>query len=255
VFTGLNIGAVYIIIHKREQAPFDFVNRCRANDGFVLITDGKGWAADGGGVRYELETGDMLLLRKGVRYEMHLPDGGAYITSAYDFLFDDGGDFPAPLPFVHRCTGAQMRGIREMCTIWQAREWDSLTGCRMRLLDLYLELMRGTVEESAGDRDTVRAMAFLHENFRTNFTGEDVARHCSLSLSHLREKFRAQTGCTITAYRDRLRIAAAREMLESRCFTIAEIAAELGYCDVYHFSRSFKRLTGCSPAAWRDRQK
>ena len=59
-----------------------------------------------------------------------------------------------------------------------------------------------------------------------------------------------QTGMTVLQYRDSLRIAAAKEMLESGYFTASEIASELGYCDVYHFSKSFANQVGLSPRKW-----
>jgi len=71
-----------------------------------------------------------------------------------------------------------------------------------------------------------------------------------VSMSYLRTRFLKQTGQTIGKYRDSLRIAAAKEMLESKYFTVTEIANELGYCDVYHFSKVFSTYVGMSPTKW-----
>ena len=79
---------------------------------------------------------------------------------------------------------------------------------------------------------------------------EDVARYCSLSVSHLRSKFLKVTGLTIIGYRDKLRIDAAKELLQCGYFDIGEISTELGYCDVYHFSKAFKKYVGLSPTKW-----
>jgi AraC-like DNA-binding protein len=35
--------------------------------------------------------------------------------------------------------------------------------------------------------------------------------------------------------------------------TISEIAANLGFCDEFHFSRSFKKITGKSPSTFRSK--
>ena len=58
-------------------------------------------------------------------------------------------------------------------------------------------------------------------------------------------------GCSILEYRDRLRINAAREMLQSGFFSVGEVAAALGYCDVYHFSRVFTAHVHCPPGKFR----
>ena len=52
---------------------------------------------------------------------------------------------------------------------------------------------------------------------------------------------------TITQYRDNLRINVAKELLESGHFSVTEISIELGYCDIYHFSKIFKQIVGISP--------
>ena len=53
---------------------------------------------------------------------------------------------------------------------------------------------------------------------------------------------------TLTGYRDNLRMENAEEMLKSKNFTITEIALELGYCDVYHFSKAYKKIKGIPPS-------
>jgi len=55
---------------------------------------------------------------------------------------------------------------------------------------------------------------------------------------------------TVGKYRESLRIASAKEMLESGYFTVTEIATQLGFCDVYHFSKVFSACVGCSPTSW-----
>ena len=69
-----------------------------------------------------------------------------------------------------------------------------------------------------------------------------------MSLSGIRAKFAKQVGSTIGEYRDKLRITVAQEMLESRFFAIADLAAELGYCDIDHFSKVFKAHLGYPPS-------
>ena len=254
-FKGFNIKKIYIITKKYENAVFDFVNEQRQWDGFVLITSGEGYCVNQKGEKYSLECGDMLLLRKGDRYKTHLPAGSSYITSAFDFAFDKGIDFPIPMPFVIKCNKKQINDILKVCEIWQSHSWDSCTTCRIMIMDLYLDILKKQVNSSETDKDILKALSYIHANFKNNFSSENLANYCSISLSYLRAKFLKQTGTTITKYRNSLRISAAKEMLNSDCFSVTEIAQEIGCCDVYHFSKLFKKETGLSPSDYVTRHK
>jgi len=51
--------------------------------------------------------------------------------------------------------------------------------------------------------------------------------------------------------RQRRRIERAQFRLHDTAAGVAEIAAELGFCDQFHFSRVFRAITGCSPLQYR----
>ena len=55
------------------------------------------------------------------------------------------------------------------------------------------------------------------------------------------------------AYLQKLRIAAAKRLLESNHRTMQEISDAVGYQDVAFFRSLFQRHTGVSPSAYRER--
>lgn len=116
-------------------------------------------------------------------------------------------------------------------------------------MEFYLEIIKIQMTYLDTDKDINKAIKFIHKNFKSTFSGAEIAEYCNVSLSHLRNKFSRQTGMTITQYRDNLRIENAEEMIKSKNFTMTEIAVELGYCDVYHFSKAFKRIKGVPPTS------
>ena len=42
----------------------------------------------------------------------------------------------------------------------------------------------------------------------------------------------------------------AKNLLRTGQYTIAQIALECGFSNVYYFSRCFKQITGTTPAKW-----
>lgn len=246
-FKGINIKKIHIIVRKQENDKFDFINKCRHWDGFVLITSGNGYAIDKNGTKYDIEPGLVLLLRRNDNYEIHLEGGSSYVTSAFDFEFDGQKEFPVEVPFCVKCSQKQIEKVSISSEIWQSRSWEAYTKCRVMLLEFYLEILKNQLESVNVDKDISKAISFIRANFKNNFSCKDLAKYCVLSPSYLRTKFLVQTGMTITEYRNNLRISAAKEMLSSNYFTITEIALELGYCDIYHFSKTFKKIVGISP--------
>ncbi len=246
----LDITDIQIIVHKTEEKNFRFFNPKRSFDGFVMLTEGSGFVTDKNGKKHTFSRGDMLITSKGDQYLVEFEEPCSYVTSGLTLCTNT-----KQLPFIYRCMERQHDEILKICNIWQSRSWDSYQKCRISLLNFYLELIESTVSVSKMEKDISKAVEFIRENFKRNFSGEEIAEYSSLSLSYLRAKFLHQMGMTIVKYRDSLRIAAAKEMLESRYFTIKEIAAELGYCDVYHFSKFFSSNVGISPAKWAVKSK
>lgn len=245
------ISDIYTIIQKREIGDFHFVNPRRQWDGFVLFTDGNGTFYDRKGDVYSFSKGTLLPLKKGDRYEIHSIGSCCYITSAYDIYGTDGKEIPE-LPSKVADNEKLYRAIEEICEIWQRHTWDSIIICRAKLTALYIEIFRQlrNIDEN-NDSDINKALQYIHKNFDKSYSFDELCRLLSISPSYMRAKFKKYTGVTISEYRDRLRISSAREMLESGHFTLKEIAADLGYCDAYHFSKSFKASNGFSPGQYK----
>ena len=72
-----------------------------------------------------------------------------------------------------------------------------------------------------------------------------------LSASHYAALFRRATGYGVLEYQTRLRMALARELLDTTDRSVASIAREIGYTDPLYFSRHFTKVHGASPTAYR----
>jgi AraC-like DNA-binding protein len=78
-----------------------------------------------------------------------------------------------------------------------------------------------------------------------------LAEDAGMALSTLRRRFREATGTALHHYALQCRIAEARRRLAEGDDPIKTISNDLGYSDVFFFTRQFRKLTGLTPAAFR----
>jgi transcriptional regulator GlxA family with amidase domain len=97
------------------------------------------------------------------------------------------------------------------------------------------------------------AQDWLHKNFHRPFPLEAPAHRAGMSLRNFVRRFKQATGDSPLEYLQKLRIAAAKRLLESNHRTMQEISHAVGYQDVAFFRVLFQRHTGVSPSAYRER--
>ncbi|MDD3544257.1 MAG: AraC family transcriptional regulator [Kiritimatiellae bacterium] len=107
-------------------------------------------------------------------------------------------------------------------------------------------------------RDTPRwhgrfaeVMAMMHSRYGEGLDIKSLAKMAGVSQSQFERRFNRIFGTTPYEYLLRVRIAAARALLENSERTIADIACETGFYDHSHFTRTFKRIVGISPGRYR----
>jgi AraC-like DNA-binding protein len=109
-----------------------------------------------------------------------------------------------------------------------------------------------TVVKSATSNHTRpvrRAMEYLRERLGDPTTLEDLALHAGLDKFHLCRAFRAQIGMPPHAYLTHLRIARAKELLESGV-RASEVAPRVGLYDQSQLNRHFRRIVGTTPGRY-----
>ncbi|MEW5959964.1 MAG: AraC family transcriptional regulator, partial [Chloroflexota bacterium] len=110
------------------------------------------------------------------------------------------------------------------------------------------ELTCGSADARSTYPEAVRnAMTYLAENYAEPFNAAATAAAVNVSQSHLRGLFEKWLGESPREFHTRSRINQASRLLREQRLSISEVAGEVGYDDVHHFSRVFKRLTGVSP--------
>ena len=83
----------------------------------------------------------------------------------------------------------------------------------------------------------------------------EIAQICGVSEGYFRKLFREYSGENPVDFRQKHRIEKAKQLLLLDTHSIGEIAEELHFSDIYHFSKTFKKLIGISPQKYINQSK
>ena len=83
----------------------------------------------------------------------------------------------------------------------------------------------------------------------------DMLEQTGLHYDYIRKLFRSHLSTTPLAYFQEKVIQKAEQLLREKNLSVVELAARLGYHDVYYFSRLFKKKNGLPPGTYRKQYK
>lgn len=107
--------------------------------------------------------------------------------------------------------------------------------------------------ESAASSFIVKnALAYIEENYKEKLLLADVAEKTYVSQWHLSKLLNRYTGQNFSEILNSIRINKAKEMLKDPSLRIGDIAEEIGFLDMAHFSRVFKKQVGISANQYRN---
>lgn len=98
--------------------------------------------------------------------------------------------------------------------------------------------------------DAVRDYVQRHAN--QGHSVKDLAARLGYSAGHLSALFQQDSGQPLKLFLDYQRARAAQRLLLYADMSVAEVAATLGFPDIFSFSRFFKRVTGSAPSDFRN---
>lgn len=98
-----------------------------------------------------------------------------------------------------------------------------------------------------------KALEYIREHYKEKLRLSDVADYVFVSQWHLSKLLNKHTGQSFSEVLNTARITKAKELLENPSVRIYDIAEEVGFQDLAHFSRVFKKLEGISANEYRNR--
>lgn len=120
----------------------------------------------------------------------------------------------------------------------------------IRVQNLLSEILNAS---RVGFEDEIAWVQRAQDSLMRSHDVREAARELSLSYESFRKRFRKHVGMPPAKYKTAVIMKTACQMLSEHDATIREIAAQLNYCDEYHFSKQFKQTIGWSPSEYRAR--
>jgi AraC-like DNA-binding protein len=124
---------------------------------------------------------------------------------------------------------------------------DHATPQQVHLLTVYLEAFILALLEEEQQQDPTRVAMYEVASYMQ----AQVARQFSMSEVTLRRRFREAFGVPPKQYLLELRLCEAQQLLATTKLSMQDIALQMGFFDLAHFSSTFRKHLGLSPSAWR----
>lgn len=242
--------AVEGIIHKQFLPA---KQNGRGSDAFIYIIEGETVYRFEDG-EFSVKAGDVLFLAKNGVYSMDVQ------SEAYRFIFADF-DFSSAAPC--KCEVFAMQNsrviesmFRRMLEKWRQKRTAAEEDCLAILYSVYAEIIRGENSAYMPNSKRVRlesAVQYISENFTNeDLTVESVASAALMSESHFRRLFKIAYRVSPIKYINLMRIERAKELIRYTNESFSDIAAAVGFANLYYFSRMFKKEVGCTPSEYKD---
>lgn len=100
-------------------------------------------------------------------------------------------------------------------------------------------------------QEITQAISYIQGNYNRKISLASVSEYVGLSSGYLCRIFKEETGVSINAYINNLRMTKAGELLKDKNSFIKEVAISVGFEDQLYFSRLFKRYYGVTPSEYR----
>ena len=97
-----------------------------------------------------------------------------------------------------------------------------------------------------------QALRYMEENYMNKLKLADVAEQCFVSQWHLSKLLNRYKEQSFSDILNNIRIEKAKEMLKDPTLRIGDVAEEVGFMDMAHFSRVFKKQVGFSANEYRN---
>lgn len=100
-----------------------------------------------------------------------------------------------------------------------------------------------------------KALDFIASNYMEKIQVRDAAESVNISAGHFQHLFKTRTGTTFVEYLNGVRLAHAKDLLETSNEPIMAIALSCGFPSLAHFYHLFRKTEGVTPKRFRSQNR
>lgn len=134
----------------------------------------------------------------------------------------------------------------------------SLAECKALFYEIVTALIKQhfTYLDSEKSQQLSKAVAYIKENcLSTTFRLNEVSQFLGISQRYFEKLFLQKYSVSPKEYIVNFKMQKAKDLLYDKKASIKEIAEQLGFCDIYHFSKTFKAKTGFTPSEYKNNSR
>ncbi len=255
----LQVDGIYTFFYQEKEQGFLFPGESHPMAELTYVDQGALHSV-AEGQDLLLKQGDLVIYGPG-QWHMQYADIGVaprFVTLSFDVK---GAELA---PLLNRKFTAPQRvvGILQDMLREQERMDGYSTDIILSQLNLLLLLLlRETVDPKAGKLQTANAVhseneiirqaqQFISSHIREKLSVPLVARQVDVSPSYLTALFHKNLQISPGEYIRRIKLQESKQMIRENNLNFTEIAAQLQYSTVHHFSRQFKEKFGITPTEY-----
>ena len=255
----LQVESIYTFFYQEKEQGFLFPGESHPMAELTYVDQGALHSvADGQDLL--LKQGDLVIYGPG-QWHMQYADIGVaprFVTLSFALHGAELG------PLLNRKFTAPQKVVSLLQTMLHEQERmdgysNDIILCQLNLL--LLLLMRETTSPTTGKLQTANAVhseneiirqaqQYISSHIREKLSVPLVARQVDVSPSYLTALFHKNLQISPGEYIRRIKLQESKQMIRENNLNFTEIAAELQYSTVHHFSRQFKEKFGITPTEY-----
>jgi AraC-like DNA-binding protein len=219
---------------QSEKRPIGYLS-CRLSGFSEIMVDGK---------TLRLDTEQYLICPPFAEYTQYY-----YKEELITVHLEFAKNPPDEIEIIYNTSPEVKKLFFELHTLWTEKQPGYIYKCKAVVYNiLYLFQTFDCKKMNSRIRPS---MDYLYTNYlSSDFSIDEMIARSFMSAAYFRRFFRELYGCSIVEFVKKLRIEQAKSLLESRRYTVGQIALMTGFSDEKYFSLVFRKTVGCAPSRY-----